>query len=103
RESPCVPGRRTTLNVQRSKASGLGSTLNSPWAGGRAQCEATTPEFARAENSCRRDNARDQFRRGHVEAGIKCWAVGVGHSDVFSAAGGGLAPGSQHFSLVSFL
>src|SRR5438093_10789510 len=60
------------------------------------------PQFLRLKNAGGREDPRDQFRRGHVEARVERAARWVGYVHEFAPAGAGAAPGAQDFALVAF-
>src|ERR1019366_2166747 len=48
----------------------------------KTQFPPSPPQFLRLENSHWRDDARDQFRRGHVESRIPCATRRIAHANV---------------------
>src|ERR1051326_3754817 len=81
--------------------------------GREAELAPVAPEFARFENAHRGDDAGDQLRWRHVEAGIARGTPGIGHAHVTEPLRSGApgsrarvlkhAPGAQHLAPVAFL
>src|SRR5579863_9255574 len=71
--------------------------------GSETQFVPLSPKLGGFEDARGRDDAGDQFGRGHIESGIERAARGVGHAQVFAPSLLRDAPCAEDFRLMPFL